>query len=722
MASQLAKIIADFQTQLATELAVGGTSATLQSATDDDGVSLPAGRYFFTIDGDNSQKEHIACTLSGTSLTSIKTVSRQGVETSGVLRKHRVGATVTITDFKHIKAINDLLDGTTNLDASTPLGYDGTASITTANQLATKAYVDGVAIAGAPDASTTVKGISKLSTAPASPTDPIAVGTNDTRMPTQGENDALAGSSGTPSSTNKYITEDDVSNAGASGKVVRLNGTTYPAGDGRNLTGIYPSVSSGENLTAGNPVYIDPASSLAYKAHGFKELDSTALNLTVSTTNKVSKLSDTQMMFLTHSGSTLTLTVYNINSAASVATATVTTNFDTTGISTTLTGATVCRLSDTTFIVFYAYTSDSKLYFRTGSISGGTITMDTETAYSGSPTYCFGLDSQPGDSNGKVVLTYHDSTNDVGSSATITPTLAYLTCSTNTATVTYSTTLTAFTSGAFFASPVWSVAQFTRGIAYGMFCVTNNGGVRIMQYAYIDSATGATDTNKEIPRLGLASGSGTSDSYSSARPYFAGHNGYAYFGYTVFNATGDIYTMSIIKLGTSGGVIEYQTTATEGSTSSLPSIIEIYGNEAGLIATNFWSTNYSSISVNTLYIQKDKIIPFYDLNELYTVNIQHRPQDAAWYSNSRDEIVTVYLSGSNGRIYQWKLPTPVNGFAVSTVTAPASTVVSKIGNTTGLTANSRYYLKDSYTNTGEIDTVGTIPVGQALSTTVIIQE
>lgn len=63
--------------------------------------------------------------------------------------------------------------------------------------------------AGGVDASTTVKGLSKLSSAPASPTNPIAVGDNDTRVPTQSENDALAGTSGTPSSTNPYVTDSD---------------------------------------------------------------------------------------------------------------------------------------------------------------------------------------------------------------------------------------------------------------------------------------------------------------------------------------------------------------------------------------------------------------------------------------------------------------------------------------------------------------------------------
>jgi len=106
----MAKIIADFRTSLATKLAVGGTSFTLQSATDDDGVALPAGKYYFTCDGENSQKEHFYCDLAGANATNVQSVSRQGVKTSGAVREHRVGATITITDFAHIKDIADFVD------------------------------------------------------------------------------------------------------------------------------------------------------------------------------------------------------------------------------------------------------------------------------------------------------------------------------------------------------------------------------------------------------------------------------------------------------------------------------------------------------------------------------------------------------------------------------------------------------------------------------------
>lgn len=179
MATKLATIIADFTTQLASELAVGGTTATLSSATDDDGVALPSGRYFFTLDGANSKKEHISCDLVGTALTNIKTVSRQGVETAGVLRKHRIGASIGITDFAHILQINALLKSTTGLDATNPIKYDAEPTFSDRKQIIDKGYADDLAIAGSPDATTSTKGIVKTSVAPVTANSPIAVGQND---------------------------------------------------------------------------------------------------------------------------------------------------------------------------------------------------------------------------------------------------------------------------------------------------------------------------------------------------------------------------------------------------------------------------------------------------------------------------------------------------------------------------------------------------------------
>jgi len=99
-----------------------------------------------------------------------------------------------------------------------------------------KDYIDGIAVAGAPDADETTKGITKLSVAPASATEPIAVGDNDPRVPTADENNAMAGggSLGTPSSSNKYQTETGVTAALASllppGVTSPYAGRTAPAG------------------------------------------------------------------------------------------------------------------------------------------------------------------------------------------------------------------------------------------------------------------------------------------------------------------------------------------------------------------------------------------------------------------------------------------------------------------------------------------------------------
>lgn len=87
------------------------------------------------------------------------------------------------------------------------------------------------------DATATAKGFVKLSVAPDSATEPIATGTNDTRIPSQDENNALAGTSGTPSATNKYVTNDDTAETGNS-KVVRttsgglLNSSIVPITNG----------------------------------------------------------------------------------------------------------------------------------------------------------------------------------------------------------------------------------------------------------------------------------------------------------------------------------------------------------------------------------------------------------------------------------------------------------------------------------------------------------
>lgn len=164
------KIVADYNSQLATAIAVGGTSFTLSSATDDDGVALPAGLYYFTVDNTTAAKEYLAGTLSGTSVTGVVSVSRQGVETSGAVRAHRVGAGVLLTDFATYKkyiddvAIAGTVDSSTTVkgvvetatqaevDAGTATGATGANLVATPALIRAKAYHDYAADAGGTDA------------------------------------------------------------------------------------------------------------------------------------------------------------------------------------------------------------------------------------------------------------------------------------------------------------------------------------------------------------------------------------------------------------------------------------------------------------------------------------------------------------------------------------------------------------------------------------------
>lgn len=120
------------------------SSATLLSATDKDGVALPAGRYCFALDLGNSLEEHIIADLNGTTLKNIESVSRQGVKTDGAGKEHRVGCKVKLTDFVNLKVLVDLLSGADTLDSTTPLAYDAEPTLNDRKQLATVGLVQDV--------------------------------------------------------------------------------------------------------------------------------------------------------------------------------------------------------------------------------------------------------------------------------------------------------------------------------------------------------------------------------------------------------------------------------------------------------------------------------------------------------------------------------------------------------------------------------------------------
>lgn len=158
---------------------VGATTLTLKSMLTIDGASLTMATDFgsiayATIDpGNNTLEEQISFTglvnnANGTTtLSGIKSVTFDTpyTETSGLLKTHAGSAPFVISNTSGYYNKFAILD---NDETITGQWTFSTFPITPSNS----------------DASTTVKGVTKLSVAPSSATNPIAVGTNDTRVPT----------------------------------------------------------------------------------------------------------------------------------------------------------------------------------------------------------------------------------------------------------------------------------------------------------------------------------------------------------------------------------------------------------------------------------------------------------------------------------------------------------------------------------------------------------
>lgn len=245
MSTPLGKVIADFQTQFSTKVVQTNTTGTLASVIDVDGNTIPSATYFFTLDNDNSRKEYIFCTLDNTNgnISNVQSVSRQGVLSAGFTRTHNVGASVELTDFSTLYILNEMLKGTIALDGSNPLNYDTHPTFTSNTQLADKKYVDDTFTGSVGTATTTNFGTTKISVAPAITNDPIAVGVNDP---------VLAGSSGTPSSTNPFITENDTTNfATYTGTTISFTASTKTIADSANGLGIFRA---GDTITVSGSV------------------------------------------------------------------------------------------------------------------------------------------------------------------------------------------------------------------------------------------------------------------------------------------------------------------------------------------------------------------------------------------------------------------------------------------------------------------------------------
>ena len=126
---------------------------------------------------------------------------------------HPVGTTVIISFGTH--NIQDMVDKFADI-GNTELNISGAWTFTTrpksvvggtGTEVATMTDVANAIIGASGTATNSVFGTVKLSVAAASAPNPIVVGDNDGRVPTQSENDAMVGNGGTPGSANRYVTE-----------------------------------------------------------------------------------------------------------------------------------------------------------------------------------------------------------------------------------------------------------------------------------------------------------------------------------------------------------------------------------------------------------------------------------------------------------------------------------------------------------------------------------
>jgi hypothetical protein len=210
---------------------IGATSITLTDLTDIYGNVLTMADFgvkgYITLEPNTTNEE--SATFTGITANVNTTYTLTGVssglaqspytEASGLVRQHSGGTQVVITDTVQFWNTFPNKNNDSTIAATytfTSPNYPRIDSVVTPpvddEEFVTKKYVDDIVISGSPDASNSTKGITKLSVAAVTPTDPIAVGDNDPRVPTQAENDALAGTSGIPSSTNPYVTQNDTTN------------------------------------------------------------------------------------------------------------------------------------------------------------------------------------------------------------------------------------------------------------------------------------------------------------------------------------------------------------------------------------------------------------------------------------------------------------------------------------------------------------------------------
>lgn len=166
MANVIPKTCANLETSLATAISSSAASLTAASITTDDGVVLPSGTYGITVDQGTNQQEHMIVSFAGTTVGTIVTRGVSVIDGTtnipALQFAHARGASIKFTDHPVLIRLLRVLQGTDTLDSK--LSYTSHPTFSSNTELIDKKYADDLAIAGAPDASTIVKGILEAAT------------------------------------------------------------------------------------------------------------------------------------------------------------------------------------------------------------------------------------------------------------------------------------------------------------------------------------------------------------------------------------------------------------------------------------------------------------------------------------------------------------------------------------------------------------------------------
>lgn len=209
--------------------------------------------------GQNTSEEQIVFTgitqnANGTAtLTGVSSVTflYPYTETSGLMKTHAGSTELIISNTSGFydeltsKDDDETINGVWTFVQSPIVPTGGTGT-----QAANNQDIANAIIGASGTATNTTFGTVKLSVAAVSTPNPISVGDNDPRVPTQGENDALVGTSGTPSSSNPYVTNADTIGTGAVQRASVIAGFVTSSS----------TFVAGATITAGQSLHISPFS------------------------------------------------------------------------------------------------------------------------------------------------------------------------------------------------------------------------------------------------------------------------------------------------------------------------------------------------------------------------------------------------------------------------------------------------------------------------------